>query len=91
MLFFFSLVFSRQAVSIEIHPVACYGKLTRITVDFFFSYLGQQHRDVTWSLVRQVVNPALVGFKHCVFMFHIEVIVLDKNSQLLQGEIQQLR
>ncbi len=71
-------------------PNACYVGLTTAAVDLLFGYPGQQHRDVISSLVRQVVDPEEDGLKHCVFSFHIEVVVLDDSSQLLHGELQQL-
>lgn len=37
-----------------------------------------------------MVNPVEHGLKHCVFSFHIEVVVLNDSSQLLHRELQQL-
>ncbi|KAF3856756.1 hypothetical protein F7725_017479 [Dissostichus mawsoni] len=53
-------------------------------------YLGQQLRDVTFSLVWLVVNPAEDRLKHRVLLAHVEVVALNNGGQLLNREIHKL-
>lgn len=60
------------------------------TSRLLFSYLGQQLRDVTISLVWLVVNPAEDRLIHRVLLAHVEVVALNNGGQLLNREIHKL-